>query len=94
MGLFRFLFGFGKDDDDEGQEWEEVDTDLVLDGEWAESDVENDLSSEEGTEYNDEFETTADGKNHDAFDPKYAGVEETLQQPKKLGGLFDWLFWN
>ncbi len=94
MGLFRFLFGFGKDDDDEGQEWEEVDTGLVFDGEWAETSVENDPSSEEGAAYNDEFETTADGKNHDAFDPKYANVEETLQQPKTLGGFLDWLLGN
>lgn len=93
MGLFRFLFGFGKDDDN-GQEWEEVDTNLVLDGEWAETNVENDPSSEEGAEYHKEAEDTGDGKNADTFDLSYTTMQETLQKPKTLGGFLDWLLGN
>jgi hypothetical protein len=92
MGMFKFFFGWG--DDDENKEWEEIEVKHTDEGEWEEANVENDPSSEEGAEYHCENEITGDGGDAEAFDTMYANMQETLYQPPKKGGIFDWLLGN
>jgi hypothetical protein len=93
MGWLGKLFGFGNDDDDEN-DFEEIDTSVDTTGAWGESDIPNDESSEEGAPHTLEGDYTGDGKDWEQIAPTYAEEQETLEQPKTKGGLFDWLFGN
>jgi hypothetical protein len=90
MGLWEFLFGSNNDD-----EWQPLEVpDRKEEGEWQESVVDNDESSEEGAPYHDEHSVTGDGGDEEMIDVDYTNMQETLQQPKLFGGFFDWIFGN